>query len=136
MDSYPVLLYDGRCGFCSWSVQFVLQHDRKGTLRFAPLEGRFAADLASRHPELRGVDSMVWVNPSADGDRETISVRSDAALQVARYLGGWWVASRPLGWLPRFIRDGTYALVARHRHRLVAEQCLLVDEALRTRFLE
>ena len=37
-DSSALLLYDGTCGFCAQSVQFVLRHDRKRrTLRFSSL---------------------------------------------------------------------------------------------------
>ena len=39
MADGPVLLYDGLCGFCDGTVQFILKHDRRGTLRFATLLG-------------------------------------------------------------------------------------------------
>ena len=84
----PVLLYDGTCGFCAESVQLVLRHDRRRTLRFAALQGAFGRTVRARHPELEGVDSVVWVEPPAEGRPEAVLVRSDAALRVARYLGG------------------------------------------------
>jgi len=35
-----ILFYDGHCGLCHRSVQFVVRHDRDGTaFRFAPLQG-------------------------------------------------------------------------------------------------
>ena len=48
----PLLLYDGTCGFCAASVQWVLRHDRRGTLLFAPLQGETARPILERHPEL------------------------------------------------------------------------------------
>src|SRR6202047_366084 len=79
-----VLLYDGTCAFCAESVQTVLRHDRRGTLKFAPLHGVFAASVRARHPELESIDSMVWVD-LAPGGSEQVLVRSAAALRVARY---------------------------------------------------
>ena len=33
-------------------------------MRFASLQGRTAAKLLAGRPELRGVDSMIWIDPS------------------------------------------------------------------------
>jgi predicted DCC family thiol-disulfide oxidoreductase YuxK len=59
--SAAVLLYDGTCGFCATSVQWVLQRDRRKTLCFAALQGETARPILARHPELANVDSVVWV---------------------------------------------------------------------------
>jgi predicted DCC family thiol-disulfide oxidoreductase YuxK len=134
----PILLYDGTCGFCAWSVQLVLRHDRRQTLRFASLQGDYGTAVRSRHAELAGVDSIVWVEPDGKGDGEMVAVRSEAALRVARYLGGWWTVTRA-GWLiPRPIRDALYDLIARHRHKLVGAgaSCLLPGPEVRPRFLD
>jgi predicted DCC family thiol-disulfide oxidoreductase YuxK len=135
---YPVLLYDDTCGFCAESVQLVLRHDRRRTLRFAALQGEFGVLIRERHPELEGVDSIVWVEPSPSGVGSSPLVRSDAALRVARYLGGWWILALPLGLMPRALRDAAYKLIARHRHRLVGSgpSCLLPAPEVRERFLD
>jgi predicted DCC family thiol-disulfide oxidoreductase YuxK len=133
----PVLLFDGTCGFCAASVQMVLRHDRRGVLRFAPLQGTYASALRSRHPELSDVDSMIWVDPAGE-EGEHVFVRSAAALRVARYLGGMWRLALIAGILPRGLRDAAYALVARHRHHLraAAPVCLVPGPEVRARFLE
>ena len=114
-----MLLYDGTCGFCAESVQLVLRHDRRRTLRFALLQGLFGSAIRDRYPALNGVDSVVWVEPGTGGHDGRVLVRSDAALRVARYLGGWWHLARVARLLPRPIRDAGYDLIARHRHRLL-----------------
>jgi len=127
----PVLLYDGACGFCAASVRLVLRHDPDGDLLFAPLEGAFGQAVRARHPELAGIDSVVWVEP------DRVLTHSTAALRVARYLGGWWRLAG-IGWLvPRPIRDAVYRLVARHRHQLTrtGPECLVPSPAERVRFL-
>lgn len=132
-----VLLYDGTCGFCAESVQLVLRHDRRGTLQFAPLDGTFGRTVLARHPELAGVDSVVWYQPAVGGTPERLFTRSAAALRVARYLGGYWRLAAVGGLIPRFLRDRLYDLVARHRHSLVrgGPQCLVPTPEQRARFL-
>lgn len=129
--STPVLLYDGTCGYCARSVQFVLAHDRRASLRFGPLEGAFGRALVAAHPELVGVDSVVWY----DGSR--VQVRSDAALAVLRHLGGGWGVLAALGRVvPRVVRDALYDAVARRRFTLAARACLLPRPEERARFLD
>ena len=50
MDPLPaqLVLFDGVCGFCDLTVQWLLQHDRASVLRFAPLQGPTAAALRLR----------------------------------------------------------------------------------------
>ena len=130
-----VLLYDGLCGFCDGVVQFVLARDGRSTLRFAPLQGDFARDVLGRHPDLRGVDSLILVTGSAAG--EAVTVRSDAALELARYLGGPWRLAGLLRVVPRPIRDWGYDLFARHRFRLFGRRvaCRVPTPDSRNRFL-
>ena len=45
----PVVLFDGGCGLCSRTVRFLLRHDARGRMRFAPLgSGAAAAVLRTR----------------------------------------------------------------------------------------
>jgi len=114
MDSAKaVLLYDGECGFCSAAVQLVLRHERRHTLQFAALQSQFGAAVARRHPALRTVDSVVWFEPEQSGKPEQVFVRSEAALRVAAYLGGWWRLVALARLVPPPLRDAAYDLVAR-----------------------
>jgi predicted DCC family thiol-disulfide oxidoreductase YuxK len=119
-------------------VRLILRHERRHTLLFAPLESPVGVAVRGRHPELAGVDSMIWVEPPAPGSRERVFVRSDAALRIASYLGGIWAVLTPARLLPRLLRDRAYDWVARHRHHIRAslDTCLVPTPATRARFLE
>ena len=132
----PVLLYDGVCGFCNKSVQLILDHDRRREMRFAALQSGYGAAVVERHPELRDVDSVVYVEPAPGGER--VHVRSDAALKVAAYLGGFWKVFLAAKVMPRPLRDYFYDLFARNRYRLFGkyDTCLLPPPEVRERFLE
>jgi predicted DCC family thiol-disulfide oxidoreductase YuxK len=131
----PVLLYDGDCGFCARSVQFVLAREspaRRAQLRFAPLQGGFGQRVRTAHPSLQRVDSVIWYDPT----RDEPLVRSAAGLAVLRHLGGPWRLLAALGALiPRALRDSIYDAIARNRHRLAGEACLVPSAEERARFL-
>jgi predicted DCC family thiol-disulfide oxidoreductase YuxK len=128
----PILLYDGSCGFCQQSVQFILQHERGEEIFFAPLQGELAKDLYRQHPKLQHIDSIVLVKG------KEVLVESDAVMALAAYLH----APYRLGYLGRFIprtlRDKLYRLMARNRHRFIRgnESCLLPTPQQRRRFLK
>lgn len=132
-----VMLYDGTCGFCAASVGFILRHESRKSLRFAPLQGSFAADVRQRHPELDGVDSMVWVEAPGT-DRERVAVRGKAVLRAAGYLGSIWALAGVARILPAGLLDAGYDLIARHRHKLVRQPdaCFIPAPDVRARFLD
>jgi predicted DCC family thiol-disulfide oxidoreductase YuxK len=133
----PVLLYDGVCGFCNGVVRTILRFDRPGTLRFAALDSDFAKAVIDRHPTLADVDTMVFVdNPGQPG--ENVSVRSAAALRVARYLGGPWKVLLVAGLIPTRLSDWLYDRFAGIRYRVFGQydSCPVPAPDVRARFLD
>jgi predicted DCC family thiol-disulfide oxidoreductase YuxK len=133
-----VLLYDGVCGFCNAAVQTVLRFDRRGTLRFAALQSDYGRAALARHPELTGVDSVVFLEASPGAGGERAFVRSEAGLRVASYLGGAWKIFLIARLLPRGVRDYLYDLFARQRYKLFGkyDTCLLPPPEVRARFID
>ena len=120
-----VLLYDGVCALCNWTVRVMLRLDRRRRIHFAPLDGDYAADVLARHPEAREIDSLILVEPSPGaleageaGGGERVVVKSEAVLRLARHLGGPWRAAAVLRLVPRAVRDWAYDRIARHRYAL------------------
>jgi predicted DCC family thiol-disulfide oxidoreductase YuxK len=132
-----ILLYDGTCGFCAASVQFILRHEHQQTLRFAPLQGKLAGGVQDRHPELAGVDSLVWIE-GVGTPSERVLVRSEAVLRAADYLGRHWNLLQVGRLLPAGVRDAVYDFIARHRHKVMgtADVCYVPPPEVRARFLE
>ena len=80
-------LFDGVCNFCSGSVQIALRLDRKGVLRFTPLQSPFGRAIAARYGlDLENPDSFLFF------DRGRPLDASDAVLALARRLGPPWSA--------------------------------------------
>ena len=138
MSGGPVLLYDGLCGFCNGTVRFVLEHDRRRTMRFATLQGDFARGVIARHPEVAAVDSLVLVECDSATGVENVYARSAGALRVARYLGGPWTIAQALTIVPPFLRDRAYDLFARFRYRVFGRysSCPIPSPDQRGRFID
>ena len=136
--SEPVLLYDGQCGFCNKTIQRILRYDKRKTMFFAALQSDYGKSVLARHPELAGIDSLVYVEPLEFAYLERVFVRSDAALRIASYLGGPWKLFL-LGYIvPRSIRDYLYDQFARRRYRWFGkyDTCPLPAPEVRARFLD
>lgn len=116
--SAPVLLFDGQCALCNTAVQFILRHERRHDLMFAPLESPSADALLGKCAELPPPDSMVWI--SRTGPAVECQSNSSAVLSVIHYLGGPWRLLHVFRWVPPTLRDAGYRFIARHRHRLAA----------------
>lgn len=127
----PIIFFDGVCAMCNGFVDLMLRVDSKQVFLFAPIQGETARELLPPIGEDPEQWSMVYL------DERGIHDQSDASLEVYRRLGGLWA---PLGWLrfvPRFVRNPVYRLIARNRYRLFGkrEVCRIPTAEERARFL-
>ncbi len=135
----PILLYDGVCGLCNRSVQFILRHDRAGVFRFASLQSNLAASILTRHGLQPERLDTVYLVLHYESPGESLLARSDAVVSVLKRLGGIW---GPLGIVfnifPRALRDWMYRLVARHRYQMFGkyDACPVPTAETRARFLD
>ena len=107
----PIVFYDGVCGLCNRFVRWIQARDTTRTFRFAPLQGETARARLSL--QTGGWQEWSIVLLDEDGRHE----RSDAALRIARHLGGTWgILGSALSYVPRAIRDGAYRFIASRRY--------------------
>ena len=128
------LFYDGGCGLCHRAVRFLLAEDQTGkAFRFAPIAGRTFQALIPEEARGNLPDSVVL--RTAEG---MLLVRSDAMLEAARRLGGYWrVLAAVARVIPRLVRDRVYDRIAGARRRLFKEpgdNCPVISPALKKRF--
>jgi predicted DCC family thiol-disulfide oxidoreductase YuxK len=127
-----IVLYDGTCGLCHKSVKWILRHERDRELHFAPLQGATAQALRVKHAQIPEVlETVVLV----DGER--VWLRSKAFLHLARHLRAPWSLLYRVRWLPAFLLDLGYRIVAKIRYRIWgrADACELPSPDQRARFL-
>jgi predicted DCC family thiol-disulfide oxidoreductase YuxK len=132
-----VVFYDGGCGLCHSTVAFLVARDPEGRLRFATLQGAYAAEhLPAELRDANRDGTVVLLEPEAG----RLSVRSRAVLRALARLGGPW---RLAGWVAGVpgiatLLDPVYAWIARNRERWFGrtDQCPVPDVRLRARFLD
>ena len=117
-----LFLYDGLCGFCNRSVQWLLRHDGTDRFRFAAQQSDVAGEVLLRHGVNRDdmlKNNSVYLITDWGTDAERLFQRSDVTVRSLFALGGFWkVLGYGLRVVPRFIRDAGYTLVARNRFRI------------------
>jgi predicted DCC family thiol-disulfide oxidoreductase YuxK len=128
----PILLFDGVCNLCSGTVQFIIEHDKKALFRFASLQSEAGQNLLLQHQvPTKNLESVVLIH------KNRIFTHSDAPLEIAYLLGGFWRLAYVFKIIPSFFRNGIYNWIARNRYRWFGkeESCWLPTAALRARFL-
>jgi predicted DCC family thiol-disulfide oxidoreductase YuxK len=106
-----VVLFDGYCRLCDRSVQFVLDHDRRRVFRFAASQTAAARPFLARTGLGQAPGTIVFV------ERDGWSVRSTAAIRMARRLGLPWSLAAAGLVVPAALRDVAYRVIARNRVR-------------------
>ena len=128
-----VVIFDGVCKLCARSIKFILAHESKPALRFTPLQSPSGRRLM-RECGLDVEDAKTFVL-LANGKTYT---KSDAAIQLARFLGGGWQLLGAVRLIPRPIRDWGYDFLARNRYRWFGRHdvCMIPTPELKARFIE
>lgn len=130
--AHPVVLFDGICNFCNATVNFLLDKDTAGVLRFAALQSKAGQNLL----EACGL-------PAADFDSIVLMqdgrsyVKSGAVLRIVWHLPLPWKLAAVFLAVPGALRDYVYGVIARHRYRWFGkrESCRVPSAEVRARFL-
>jgi predicted DCC family thiol-disulfide oxidoreductase YuxK len=81
----PLVLFDGCCNLCDWSVRFLIRYEKHEVLRFASVESQIGRAVLRRFGlPISDLESFVLIE---GGHYHT---KSAALFQVVRYLGPPW----------------------------------------------
>ena len=129
----PIILFDGVCNFCNRTVNIILKYDQDAHFQFAPSQSTAGINLLQRFKlDQKASASVILI------DNEKVYTKTDAVLQIANHLKGWPRLFMGLKYVPKFLRDFGYDLVAKNRYTLFGkrETCRIPDASIRHRFLE
>lgn len=129
-DSRPLFVFDGTCVLCSGGAAWVMRHDRRGGVHFAPAAGPLGQALYRHY----GIDANETYLLLAHG-RAFSETRG--YMELCAILGGKWRLLRAARILPERWCDRMYRVVARNRYRWFgkAEHCALLSAEQRARLL-
>lgn len=131
MKDNPLILYDDQCSFCSFWVNFVLKKDAKHIFLFAGLSSQTAKKILDQHPFAQNIDTVMLLK------NNNLYLKSNAALEIAKTLGGLLQLVYVFKIIPPFIRDYIYDVIAKNRKSLLkGNECnIQLYQANRNKFL-
>jgi len=125
-----VVFYDGDCGFCNRSVNFVLKNDTTKSIHFAALQSGFTK---------RVFEERNWSQPDLSTfyfmENGVLNEKSKAAFKVLRYFPWYLRWLRIFTIVPRSIRDWVYDQVAKRRRKISKGYCVMPTPEERRRFI-
>ncbi len=129
-----IILFDGVCNLCESSVQFVIKYDTKDQFRFVALQSDLGQKIIQHIGiNAKNIDSVILYLPGV-----AYYYKSNAALQIARSLGGLFHLGTLFKIIPTPLRNALYDYIAHNRYRWYGkkESCLVPTLALKAKFLE
>ncbi len=136
-ETQTIVFFDGYCGLCSSSVDFLIERDRGRKLVYSPLQGETARSLLNEK-QRNDLDSVVVITRDPLNGITAHYLKSDALLFASGKLSpGWSALAKVLRVFPRPLRDMVYDLIARNRFKLFGkrESCRLPTIEERKLFL-
>lgn len=127
-----IILFDGVCNFCNDVVNKVIESDTKNIFVFASLQSEIGEKIKQHIGLSPDTDSIVLYLPGI-----AYYTKSDAAIQIARQLKGWYPLLTSGKILPKFLRDKIYDYIAKNRYKWYGkkEACMLPAPEIKSRFL-
>ena len=124
-----IILFDGVCNLCSFSVNFIIKHDKKAYFHFASIQSTVGKTLIEKY-DLKELDSIILIQD------DKAYIYSDAVLHIAKELDGWYRYLYIFRFTPRVFRDAIYKVVAKYRYRVFGKQerCMMPIEEVLERF--
>lgn len=125
-----IILFDGVCNLCSFGVQFIIKREKNTYFHFSSLQSDAGKALVEKY-KLENVDSIIFI------ENDSIFTYSSAVLEIAKYLDGGWKYAYVLRFVPKFIRDFIYKMIASYRYQMFGKKdvCMLPSEKYKERFL-
>jgi predicted DCC family thiol-disulfide oxidoreductase YuxK len=140
-DNSPpmIVFYDGLCGFCDSTVQYILARDRqRNRFTFAPLQSDLASEVLPKHGKNPKDLNTLYLLIDRGLPTERVLQKSSAAVRIGKSLGGGSaVAAFFVGLLPRPVRDWGYDRFAKVRYKVFGklEACRIPAKGDRAKFI-
>lgn len=131
--SHDIILFDAVCVICNGWAKFLIKYDKKIQFKLVSAQSELGTALLKHYQmSTEHYTTMVVIK---DGKLYT---ESTALLKVMQHLGFPFSLMNAGYFIPRFIRDFLYRLVALNRYKLFGktDSCLIPSHENKCHFLE
>jgi len=130
MENRNIVFYDGECGFCQATIQFLLDHDKRGVIHYAAIQSEFTVNFFNQLGELQPDLSTFYFYSNGK-----LKSKSAGALSVLKFLTFPYPLLIVFRIIPQFIRDFVYDLIAKNRLKLASNSCRIPSVEEKGRFI-
>jgi predicted DCC family thiol-disulfide oxidoreductase YuxK len=107
-----LILYDGKCNLCNYTLQFILKRDKLKMFHYLPLQSSQAKEiLKTVQFDQPGIDSVIFI------ENGRAYIKSEAFFRMAKKLGGLYKLALIFRILPKKLSDCFYDIIAKNRYR-------------------
>tara|TARA_B100000579_G_scaffold88432_1_gene69552 strand:+ start:2987 stop:3400 length:414 start_codon:yes stop_codon:yes gene_type:complete len=127
-----IILFDGICNLCIWSIRFIIRRDVNNVFKFVSLQSQLGKDLLDKHQiDWKKNDSIIIVS------EHNVRFKSSAVLYILSKLNTYWRWLVIFYIIPYPLRDMLYILVAKTRYLFFGkrDKCMLPDDNIKSKFL-
>ncbi|MCE5332090.1 MAG: DCC1-like thiol-disulfide oxidoreductase family protein [Bacteroidales bacterium] len=133
MTQTRIVYFDGYCNLCSGWVKFLLKRDKRNRFKFAALQsGKGQNVLKILGMPLEEPTTVIYLK------NDKYFTESEAALEILKDLGGFWIAFSVFRLIPISIRNYLYGLISKWRYKLFGKRdtCMIPQPDQQKRFID
>jgi len=108
-----IVIYDGICGFCNASIQFILNNRPSKILKFVSFQSEIGQRILLKLQLQISLDSIVVI------ENKKHYLKSEAFLKIMKYLDSKFKYIYYLNVIPLWISDFCYNIISKNRYLLM-----------------
>jgi len=132
IEAHHIVIYDGVCGFCDASIQFILDQKPSDALRFVSFQSETGQQIMATVGLEINLDTIIFI------EKGIVHQKSKAFLKILKHVESSYRFANYLSIIPSFISNLFYGIIAKYRYKIMGKinQCRLLTQTERAFFLE
>jgi len=129
-----IILFDGECNLCDWSVRLLLKNDPRDIFRFTSLQSELGQKIQAEY----NIDSSKMNSVILIDNYTKYKSKTTAIFSMTRSMERLWPLFNVFWIVPKFIRDVVYTWITKNRYRWFGKMntCMVMTDDIRHKFLD
>ncbi|WP_430411267.1 thiol-disulfide oxidoreductase DCC family protein [Kordia sp.] len=132
IEHHHIVIYDGVCGFCDASIQFILDQKPSNELRFVSFQSETGQQIMAKFNLEINLDTIILI------EKGIVRQKAKAFLGILTHVESPYRFVGYFTIIPSFISNVFYDIIAKYRYKIMGKvaQCRLLTPTERAFFLE